>query len=379
MTESKRIMLVVGETSGDNLTAQLVNQVRTVNPNVNFTGVGGPKMRQAGVDLLIDSTQLSCTGFIQPLIRLPYFYKMFKQLEKILKNNPPDLLVLVDFPSFNLRLAKVAKKAGVKILYYVSPQVWAWATWRVKQIRKNIDIMAVIFPFEETFYQQHNVSATFVGHPLLEHAKMSNSKAAICELLTLDPNKRILGLLPGSRRGEAQQLLPIILAAAKQLKAKYPDLQFVLPIAPSLSKQTIQAEIQKYNLDVNIVHDHFYDVLGICDAAIITSGTATFQAGLMQTPNVIIYKASFITYLLARLLSKVDFLGICNIIAGKPIVKEFLQYDATAKNLTNEISRLFEDKSYYDNMKQELLEVREKLSESNVKTTVSQLVNQLIN
>lgn len=377
MLQAKKIMIIAGEVSGDQHAAHLVKSAIKINPQLEFFGVGGAKMRAVGVDTLIDCKALAVVGITQVIRQFKPIYQAFKAMEKILKNMPPDLLVLVDYPGFNLRLAKVAKKYGVKVFYYISPQVWAWRQGRVHHIKKYVDQMAVIFPFEEDFYKKYNIPAQFVGHPLSQTVFMQQEKAQICEKYALKLNEKIIGLCPGSRHSEIKLLMPVIMQSAKILKEKFPQVQFVLPLADSIQDEEIKPYLQAVEFEITIVRNDFYHALGICDAIIIASGTATLEATLLGIPMAIIYKASFLTYLIAKMVVKVDFLGIANIIAGREISKEFLQFRCQPHFIAAEIEKILSDKNYQAEIQRNLAEIKQQLGKQDISVAAELLLKML--
>ena len=357
----QRVLIVSGEASGDHHAAQLVQEVHKIDPDVHFLAMGGEEMRKAGVEIVVDSKPLAVVGAIEILQHFVPIFRAWKTLRRIIKQQPPDLVVLIDYPEFNLQIAKAAKKAGIKVLYYISPQVWAWKQRRVKTIRQRVNKMLVIFPFEEAFYQKGGVPVEFVGHPLTGKVQADIDKAQMRQQLKLDADSRVIGLLPGSRKGEIRRLLPVLLATAKQLKNRYPDLNFILPLASSLSKEDLAPYLQDCDLPLQVIAGQFYNALQLCDAAIVTSGTATLETALMGVPMVIIYKTAASTYHIVKRIIKIPYIGLCNIVAGKAIVKELIQHEASVENISAEIGRLLDNKDYREAMHENLLQVKEKL------------------
>lgn len=356
----KRVLILSGEASGDLHGARLVEAVTSLDPNVHFYGMGGAHLAQAGVEIVVDSTQLAVVGLVEILSHFKPLWAAWKKIRNLIKHNPPDLLVLIDYPGFNLQMARLAKKHNVKVLYYISPQVWAWKKGRVKTIRRCVDKMLVIFPFEEKFYHQHQVNAEFVGHPLVDSIQPSLSKEQACTAFNLRPNQRVVGLLPGSRKGEIQRLMPVMMQAAAQLKKQHPDLVFLLPLAVSLTPEDIAPYLDP-NLPVQIIQDQFNNVVQLCDAAIVASGTATLQTALLGTPLVVIYKTTASTYFLAKRVIKIPFISLCNIVAEKLVVKELIQHHANAEAISNEVNQLLLNEQYTTVMRQNLNAIKEKL------------------
>ncbi|KPJ67299.1 MAG: lipid-A-disaccharide synthase [Coxiella sp. DG_40] len=376
MSNKLKILIVTGEASGDLHAAKLVKDVCKLNPNIDFWGMGGINMREAGVNIIVDTTDLAVMGLFDVLTHLPKIYEAKKIICNTIANNPPNLLILIDYSGFNLRLAKIAKQKGIKILYYISPQLWASRQGRIKKIRKYIDKMAVIFPFEIDFYKQFNIPVCFVGHPLSDivHASMSIDKAK--QAFTLNPRYKTIGLFPGSRKGEIKRLLPVMLKSAQLLKQQFPDTQFVLALASSLTKDDLNPYLKKFDLEIKIVANHNYDVMQVCDAIIAASGTVTLEIALMEIPMLIIYKISP-PYFPIKLIIKIPYIGLCNIIAGKQIVKELLQQHANPKNISNEITHILTDNNYRNTMITELKKIKEKLTTKKTENLAQLVVNML--
>lgn len=358
---NKRVMIVAGEASGDLHGSNLVKEALRLDPTLSFFGIGGPHMREAGVETLVDSSEMAVVGLVEVLAHFGVIYRAYATLKRAITNNPPDLLILIDYPDFNMLVARVAKRAGVKVLYYISPQVWAWRTGRVKKIARLVDRMAVVFPFEVPFYEKAGVPVTFVGHPLADRVRPTMTRDEALTSFGLDPSRRVIGLFPGSRRGEIARLFPVIIESTKLLKARYPELQFILPLASSLTSADIEPHMASAGLEIAVVRDKVYDVMQICDAIMTVSGTVTLEIALMGVPMVIIYTVSPLTYEVGKRLVRVDHIGICNIVAGKRVVPELIQHEVTADRLAEEIGRYLDDPVYTENTRAELATVKEKL------------------
>jgi lipid-A-disaccharide synthase len=354
-------LIVAGEASGDLHGSKLVKESLLINPDLTFFGIGGRKMREEGVEILVDASEMAVVGLVEILSQFRVISKAYTLLKKIIRTTPPDLLILIDYPEFNLRLAKVAKSAGVKVLYYISPQVWAWRVGRVKKIGRLVDMMAVVFPFEVPFYEGEGVPVTFVGHPLVDTVKPSMDRSEAFDRFGLNPSRKTVGLFPGSRRGEIKNLLATIIDAAIILHREHPELQFLLPLAPSLAKTDIEPYLKALPFELKIIDGEVYDVMQVCDAIISVSGTVTLEAALMETPMVIIYRVSPLSYEIGKRLIKVDHIGLCNIVAGERIVKELIQDDADPGLIAAEVNRLLNDREYAGEMRTRLRQVRSRL------------------
>lgn len=370
---SRRIMIVAGEASGDIYGADLARETLKLDPNLHFFGIGGARMREVGVETLVDSADMAVVGLVEVLKHFDVISNAFLKLKKILQNDPPELLILIDYPGFNLRLAKIARKVGVKVLYYISPQIWAWRQGRVKKIARLVDHMAVILPFEAPFYERAGVPVSFVGHPMLDLVKVSLDRIGAAASFGLDPNRKIVGLFPGSRRNEIERLLPVIVSSAVQLKQRFPEIQFVLPLASTLSAETIAPQLEAAGIAVTITRDRIHDLIRACDAVISVSGTVTLEIALVGTPMVIIYKLSPLTYQLAKRLVKVPNIGLCNIVAGETVVRELIQDEANAENISVEIATILTDASHDTAIRHKLAEIRAKLGCGGASQNVAKL------
>ncbi len=318
-------------------------------------------MKGAGVEILVDASEIAVVGLVEIISHFSVIKHAFNLLKNILRSDPPDLVILIDYPGFNIRLAKVAKAAKVKVLYYISPQVWAWRVGRVKKIGKVIDRMAVVFPFELPYYEREGIPVTFVGHPLVDSVHPSMTRDSAQRKFGLDPDKKTIGLFPGSRRQEIKSLFPVILESASMLRERLHDVQFILPLASSLSRSDIDPILDKWGIEVTVIEEMGYDVMQVCDAIICVSGTVTLEIAMIGIPMVIIYKVSPLTYAIARRLVKVDHIGICNIVAGERIVKELIQDEATPERIVDEITRILTDDTYAGAIRTKYNEVREKM------------------
>ncbi len=375
---NKRIMIVAGEASGDLHGARLVQEARKLDSGLSFFGIGGPRMREAGVETLVDSARMAVVGLVEVIAHFNVISRAYLTLKKIIVSNPPDLVILIDYPDFNLRIARLAKRAGVKVLYYISPQVWAWRVGRVKKIGRVVDRMAVVFPFEVPFYEREGVPVTFVGHPLVDTVHPTMDRAAAQAAFGLDPARRTVGLFPGSRQGEVKSLLPTILETARLLTERFGDLQFILPLASTLTQADIAPHLAAGGVEVRVVSGKGYDVMQVCDAIITVSGTVTLEIALMGVPMVIIYRVSPLTYELGKRLIRVDHIGICNIVAGERVVQELIQHDAEPARIAAEIERILTDQEYAAAIRTKLLGVRAKLGSGGGSRRVAELVLEMV-
>jgi len=299
-------------------------------------------------------------------------------MKQLLLDERPDLLICVDYKEFNFKLATFAKQHGIKVLFYVSPQVWAWRPGRVVKYGKVIDMMAVIFPFEVPFYQRENVPVRYVGHPSVDKVRPKYTKADALAEFNLNPNAPIIGILPGSRSDEINRMLPIMLRAAEKIQQSQPNAQFVLPQADSVSDELLQASFAHSTIKVKAIKAQFYDTVQCCDAVMTVSGTATLEIALLAVPMLVAYKLSWLTYLMARVLVNVEFIGLPNIVAGRSVVQEFIQQEATADKLTHEILHILNDPDYRHAIKTGLLEVKQKIGVGGGSENMAQLALEML-
>ncbi len=371
-------MIVTGEASGDLHGAHVIREIKRLLPNIYCYGIGGAKMQRAGVELHNNVSELSVVGLVEVLKHYPRLRNILNKTKNTLKKEKPDLLILIDSPDFNLPLAKTAKQCGIKVLYYISPQIWAWRKSRIKLIKKHVDMMAVVFPFEEKFYLDAGVPVEYVGHPLTKEAKATINKSQFYEQIELDPNKQLIGLFPGSRVSEIENNYPVLLSAAKNLLQQRKDIQFVTPIASTLSNELIQKHISEAEMEIYATSDDIYNVINACDAIAAASGTVTLQITLLQTPMLIVYKISPTTYRIFKRIVKFSYAGIANVIAGKEISREFIQADATTENISHELNKLLSDKKYVFEMKSNMQKIRDSLGNKDGSAATAQIAVDLI-
>jgi len=356
LANTKRVMIIAGEASGDLHGAKVVAALGEKHPGISFTGIGGPAMRGAGVHILMDAHELSVVGITEIFAKGASLLRGLSTAKKALRQLKPDLLILIDFPDFNLHVATTAKKVGIPVLYYISPQIWAWRSGRAKKIRRRVDHMAVILPFEADFYHRFQVPVTFVGHPLLDGV----SEASPEPMASYEPT---IGLLPGSRDKEVLRLLPEMLKAAYILKQTIPGIRFLLSRAPSVEKELYSAIMARHatSVDFEIETGGVESIFRRSTLLVAASGTVTLEAAIAGVPTVIAYKVSPLSYRLGRALIRVKHIGLANLIAGEEIVPELVQDEATASNIAETVQRMLTSPSKLDGCRQALLELRHKL------------------
>ena len=375
-TPQKRILIVAGEESGDMRAAGLVKAARALLPDACFTGVGGKHMKQAGVSLLAAIDQLGVVGVWDVLKHFPAIKRTFALLVDYARREHIDAAILVDYPGFNLRLAKTLKHMGIKIIYYVSPQVWAWKEQRVKSIKTVVDRMLVLFPFEKGIYAKYGMAVDYVGHPLLDEVKITEPPGSVKAQWGIKPHLPVIGLLPGSRFKEVQRHLPVMLGAAKILLAKNPDRRFIVLKAATIPQEMLQKEIQKSGIPAVIYEGPPYNGIGAMDMCIIASGTATLEAGLLLKPMVIMYKTAWLTYWLAKMFIKIPYIGLVNVVAGKKIVEELIQNDATPENIAANVEKICANPDTYGRMTNDLNQIKSSLGHSGANARAAQIIAQ---
>ena len=364
---NKKVRIIAGEASGDLHGARLVSAMLAKNPELTFSGMGGKELAAAGVDLLFDAKKIAVVGIAEVFSHLPDILAARKILRTALRDQRPALLILIDFPDFNFILARCAKKLGIPIFYYISPQVWAWRSGRVKTMKKLVDRIGVILPFEEQFFRSRGVAAEYVGHPLLDSVRSSCSREEFCRTHDIDPGTLLVGLMPGSRTKELATLLPILLQTAVKMQQKQDrKIVFLLPVASTLSVVEIRAggldEFGK-ELDIHLITESRYDMMAACDAAVVVSGTVTLELALLDTPMVVCYKVSPSTYRMGRWLINKDmqYFSLVNLIAEAPVVQELAQEEVNPERLSEELSLILFDRKKREVMLQGLALVRERM------------------
>jgi lipid-A-disaccharide synthase len=377
MEQLKNIVIVAGEESGDAHAAELIRQLKEKHPMINFSGVGGVHMQDAGAEIICHLASHGVTGLTEVIKHFKFLYQAFHQTKHHLKKHKPDMLILVDCPGFNLPLAKYAKKKlGLKVLYYISPQIWAWKAGRIHKIRQYVDHMAVIFPFEKEIYQKAAVPVSFVGHPLVKRIDDFLAKQTYqSPLKTLPKDKKIIALLPGSRNHEILRHMPVLNDTAEKLLKKDKALLFLIPKATTVKLEKIKEHIStSMQAHIKIIDEKALDIMAVSDFVIVASGTASLEAALLAKPMCIIYQSAFISYLAAAKLINIQYIGLCNILSNQMLVPELLQYDFTSENLFNEVYALISNPNKLEAMRQRLIEMKNTLSSENADCSLLQLV-----
>ena len=369
-----KIMLSVGEASGDLHGASLAKALKILQPDISLLGMGGAGMRSAGVDIVYDIADLGVMGFVEVVRNLRKMFRLRDMLTEVMERERPDVLVVIDYPGFNMRLAAVAKRLGIPVVSYISPSVWAWGRGRAKGVAETVTKVAAIFSFEAEVYRQAGADVTFVGHPLLDIVQPQMSKEEAVRYFDVNPEYPVVLLLPGSRRHEIDRLLPSMLEAAVKISETIPGCQFFLPVASTISREIVQNMLQAYPVKVQLTDGYTYDLMNIADLALATSGTVTLEAALLQLPSVVIYKTAFLTYLIGKALVRIENISLPNIVAGRRVLPEFLQQAVTADNLVAAALPMLIDPAVREQNKTDLAEVRRRLGEPGAVNRVAQLV-----
>ena len=343
---NRTIMLSAGEASGDLHGGTLCRALRELSQGLRLTGMGGDHMAAAGMEVIVDPTGHAAVGTSEAIGRVPALYRAYRAMGRRLVTDRPRALVLIDFPEFNLRLARRARRVGVPVVYFIPPQLWAWRAGRVRQMARRVKRVLAIFPFEPPLYERAGVPVTFVGHPLLDVLPLDLTRDEARRRLGVDPGHALIGLLPGSRPGEIERLLPPMLDAARRLAAEDGRRRFVLGLAPTVSREQIAALMTSGGPGIppiELVSGRTYEVMAAGDTLLITSGTATLEAALLGTPMVICYRVSRLTELLARALTRVRWIGLPNLVSGRTVVPELIQGEVTGTRLARDAARLLDD------------------------------------
>ena len=372
------VMILAGEASGDAHAAEFVEQLKLEQPDIEVSGMGGQAMQKAGVEVFFDSSIIAVVGLVEVLHHWGDIKKAMAIVKQHLEETRPDLLVLVDYPEFNLKMASHARQLGIKVLFYISPQVWAWRPGRIHKIGSLIDHMAVIFKFEKQLYENAGIPVSFVGHPLVDKVKTDVDTQAARVKLGISATAKVVGLFPGSRRSEITRLLPVLFATAQQMQARDPALRFLLPVAPSLDFEAISRQAASSGLDIVVTREQLYDVISSCDAIATCSGTVTLEIALLNIPMCILCKISWLSYLIMRRLVTIPHIGLANIVADKAVVREFFQGDVNPQTLSAELFELIENQQYRQQVKAGLAEVRENLGAGDGARKMAQLVLSLL-
>mgnify|MGYP001163724780 CR=1 FL=1 len=366
--------IIAGEASGDLHGSKLVSALKTLVPEARFTGMGGSRMREAGVDTLFGIERMGAVGVFEILGDFAHYFLVYRALKKEIASRRYNALLLIDYPTLNLRLAKHAGRYFCPVIYFISPQIWAWRKGRINGIRKSVRKMFVILPFEEKLYLDAGVDAEFLGHPFVDLVHPSRTREESQEKYSLNPETRTIGLLPGSRMNEINSLLDVMVQAAEKIQDALGSCQFLLPVADSIDPDLIRQRLGANSLGIQLIEGETYDVMNSCDSLIIASGSATLEAGIIGCPMVIIYKLNPLTHWLARFLVKTPWVGLVNIVAGEGVVPELIQDKVTAKNISAEVLAVLQVPEKGKEVRERLLKIRKTLGEPEVMNAVAKRI-----
>lgn len=373
-----QIMVVTGEVSGDQHAADLVAQLKKRLPDARFFGMGGARLADQGVDLIYSASEISVMGITEVLPKLRRIARVMKGLERSAAHRQPLVAILVDIPDFNLRLARRLKRLSIPVAYYVSPMIWAWRRGRIETIAGCVDEMLCILPFEEVIYRRAGVPARYVGNPVLDQLPAPADKEVFRKKLGLDPQRPALALLPGSRISEIERILPAMVGAARELSAERPGLQVAIPVAPSVPSEEIRSRFGGSGVEPVLVACRAPEVVGASDAAVVASGTAVLEAGLMQRPFVVVYRVAAFSYLVGRLLVRVPHIGLVNLLLGRRLVPELLQGAMTAPRIAAEVRRIWSPGPDQDRILSGLAELRATLGPAGAASRAAQEIISLL-
>ncbi|MBE0570351.1 MAG: lipid-A-disaccharide synthase [Ignavibacteriaceae bacterium] len=371
-------MIITGEVSGDLIGASLIRELKSLKPDLKITGIGGDRMRSEGMDLIYHTDKMAFLGFVEVVKHIPFIRKVQKKLIDVIKKEEINCVVLIDYPGFNLSIAKKLKPLGVKIIYYVSPQLWAWAKGRVKKVRKLVDKMLVVFPFEVEFYRKESVNVEYVGHPLVERISQHKflSRDEFFSKFNLEKEKEILLVMPGSRKQEVKEIFPEVIKAADKLA-----FQFNLQVVVARSKNIDEKYLQQDNNSGKFItiEDHNYELMNYSHFGIIKSGTSTLEAGYFALPMMVVYKTNPLTYMIGKQLVKLDRIGMVNILLDEMVVPELIQNEANSVNIFGRASKILSDEKSYEIMKHKLGSVKEKLGSEGASNRAARSIWEILN
>ena len=365
-------MIVAGEASGDLHGSALVREMKKLNPHISFIGIGGDNMEKEGVDLLYHINEMGVLGFGDVIKRFPFLQRVFHHIVAVMKDMRPDLIILIDYPGMNFKFAKAAQRLSVPVFYYIAPQVWAWGTGRLKKMSSLIDKMAVILPFEQDLFTSAGIDAQFVGHPLIESFGTNVSKTEFYRTNNLASGDTIIGLLPGSRVTEVKRLLPIMLQTAHELNRRHDHLKFFVARSAGINEEIYTKQANDLP-NLKFVIGQTYEIMHYANFLIVKSGTSTLESALAQTPFIIVYKVDPFSYYIGKILVKIKNIGLVNVIAGKPIVPEFIQNDCTVARMLPTIETLLFNDAERNKMTAELVQIKSMLGTRGASTRAAEL------
>ncbi len=378
MNSSKKILIAAGEASGDLYGSSLVRELKALNHATEFFGMGGDRMKEQGVELFFHTQELGFMGITEVMKNLAFISKVEKEMISVLDRRKPDLAVLIDYPGFNLRFARYIKERNITLVYYISPQIWAWGGKRINKIKKYVNKMVVILPFEEELYRKAGMHVEFVGHPLLDIVKPTLSCEDFKRKFDIRRNQSLVGLLPGSRWQEVEKILPVMLRSVEILKDSHPSTAWAVGLAPTLPRRRMEDLLGGLGQKPKIMENLTYDLMKYSDILLVTSGTATLECAILGTPLIVLYKTSLLTWLIGKSLVRLPHISLVNILAGRKIVPEYIQGNAQPEKIADEIRNILENKGKYKKIKEDLSEVRGKLGGEGASRRAAQIVNLIL-
>lgn len=375
----KKLMVIVGEASADLHAGKVLEELADIRSDVELVGTGGKRLKNLGAKLFYKIEELHVVGFWEVMKKYSYFKNILSDMVSKLDTEKPDAVFLVDYPGFNIRFAEEAHKRGIKVIYYIAPQVWQWKKKRIFKIKRVVDHMVALFPFEVGFFKKEaDMDIECFGHPLIDIAKPSLPKAEVFEKWGFDPDKKLVSLLPGSRGHEVANHLQTLLQMAEYIGSKRDDIQFAFPMAQTVNKEDIQPLVDQLSVKVTLVEDDTYNVVGHSDFATVASGTATLETAVMETPMIIFYKTSPLTFFLGTKILKMDTVGLPNIVAGRHIVPEMLQHEFTPEKLGERVMSILDNSEEYGKIKQDLADLKMNLGESGAYKKTAEYLSSLL-
>lgn len=368
---SHRLFFLAGEQSGDLHGSLVIRHLKRIAPDLQIDGIGGPMMQEAGMNCLHSSDELAVIGFVEVLKNIRHLYSILKDVRQWLERERPDMVILIDYPGFNQRVAEIARGLGIKVLYYICPQVWAWHASRVKKITRLIDEAVVVFPFEVDIWRKAGATVNWFGHPLIGVAQPSAAKEEIRQTMQLT-EKSLISLLPGSRTQEIYYIFPVLLDAAELILKQRPDTRFLLPVASTIDDERILAHLKGRNLPITMLRGQTYDAIAVSDVCLVASGTATLETAIIGTPMVVVYKVNWLTSLISKFVIEAEHIGLPNVIAGRRIVPEFIRGDFKPELIARETINILDDPEKQKVMRAELAQVRESLGDEGASRRVAE-------
>ena len=361
---NKKILIISGEPSGDLHASNLVKDLKSLDPSLQFYGVGGELSKKAGVDVIFDITKLALVGVVEVIKHISVVKEAHDAVIKKIENDRPDIAILVDYPGFNLKIAGDLSRKSIPVVYYISPQIWAWGRQRIHAIKKYVSKMLVFFKFEEELYKTYGVNTDFVGHPLVDVVKVTSSKDEVFKKYSLSKDKKTIAILPGSRESEIKVFLPVLAKAAEMISQKMDNVQFVISKHPDKPLSMYEAGLKGASFDYRLAEGDMHNIVGAADFAIVASGTATLETGMLGTPLIIVYKTSHITYALYKLVTNTRFIGLVNVIAKKEVAPELLQYRMTPERIAEKTLEALSNPAKLTQARKELALVKDSLGSS---------------